>query len=293
MQNPARKHHYIPEFYTKWWAGTDGRVERFTKHRHIVDRRVHPARVGWQWDLYQIPHTDGPEAQAVEERFFRQLDDIASVALKKMNASPMVQLDVRETSAWSVFMMSLLHRTPEYLSATKETSRRMWQEMIPEVRERYETLRTSTDPETFEEYVAQRDPAETDRSLMWNLPHLIANARIGSVLNQMEWHALDVPVAEPSLLLSDDPLARTNGILNPGGHLAMPLSPRRLLVVAHEADTMRSIDRMPIRQLVKNMNKWTVESARHFVVATDLSQAPFIRKRFGTNPKTPLNAQVT
>jgi hypothetical protein len=28
--DPA-KHHYIPEFYLKWWTGHDGRLERYTQ----------------------------------------------------------------------------------------------------------------------------------------------------------------------------------------------------------------------------------------------------------------------
>jgi hypothetical protein len=292
MQKPARKHHYLPVFYTKQWAGADGQVERFTKHGKVVDRRVHPSRVGWELDLYRIPLTDDHQAQMLEERFFRQLDDIAAVALRKMNSDDNISLTARETTAWSLFMMSLLHRSPEYLRATKDASRRIWTETLPDLRDRYPQLRSAADPLTFDEYVDQRDPLETERSLLQTLPQLIANPRIGQFLNNMYWIKFDVPAGERELLLSDNPLARTNGIKVPGGHLAMPLSPRRLLVAMWERSMIDKFDEMPLRELTRNMNRWTVQSARHFVVASDLSQQAFIRKHFGADPKPALNTTV-
>lgn len=292
MSNPARKHHFIPIFYTKRWAGADGLVERFTKYREVVVRRVHPTRVGWQENLYQIPETAPEQSQALEERFFRQLDDIAARALRKLNATPMIPLTSVETSGWSVFIMSLLHRTPEYLAATKAASRRIWDQTLPELRDRYVELRQAGEPETFEEYVAQRDPIETEQSLMWSLPQLIANPRIGQFLNDMHWMAFDVPLGQRELLLSDNPLARTNGIRTRGGHLAMPLSPRRLLVATWERQTALNFDTMPIKKLVAAMNKWTVESARHFVAASSVAQQNFIRGYFGADPKPALNESV-
>lgn len=209
----------------------------------MVVRRVHPTRVGWEKDLYSIPGTAAHLAQSLEERFFRQLDDVAARALRKMNPRPIVPLTAVETSAWSVFMLSLLHRTPECLQATKDAARRMWTEVLENVRDQYSDLRSDTDPASFEEYVSSREPAAAEQSLLWGLPELIANPRIGQFVNDMHWAARDIPFNQPELLLSDNALARTNGIRVPGGHLAMPLSPRRLLLIAWERDFAERLKR--------------------------------------------------
>lgn len=293
MPNPAHKHHYIPIFYTKRWAGPDGLVQRYTKHQAVVERRVHPSRVGWQERLYELPLVADEHAQVLEERFFRQLDNVAAVALQKMSCEPMLHLEAHETTAWSIFMLSLLHRTPSYLADTKAAGQRLWSgQLMKEVRERYLELRTVHDPATFEQYMDQRDPMQTDQHTLSNLPHLLSNPRICQVLNNMPWGQFTVPVGERTLLLSDNPLARSNGLLNDGGHLAMPLSPRRLLIVAPRRETMQSFDRVPIRQLVRAMNQWTVSSARHFVVATDRLQDSFIKKHFGSEPKPSLHQNI-
>lgn len=291
MQNPPRKHHYIPEFLTRGWAGSDGRVERFTKHRDIVVRRVPPSRVGWQLDLYAMPGGD-PDAQFLEERFFRALDDVAARALRKMRARPKAPLTGEESSAWSVFMLSLLHRTPSYLQAAKDAQERIWQQIMPDFRRDYPSMRGEGDPADFDAYVAQRDAVETERSLLRALPRVIANPRIGDFVADMHWLGIDIPEGQPELLLSDDPLARTNGLKNDRGHLAMPLSPRRLMVATWKRELARRFETMPARELVRNMNAWTVKSARHFVVSTDTRQEPYIRKHFGTDPKPPLNLAV-
>ena len=86
-------------------------------------------------------------------------------------------------------------------------------------------------------------------------------------------------------LLSDDPLARTNGLKRPDGHLAIPISPRRLAVGVYEQKFLDEFRRLEPRELVRRMNIWTVEGARHFVVSTDRKQTRFIANRFGRNPK--------
>lgn len=164
----------------------------------------------------------------------------------------------------------------------------MLDETLGELREVYPQLRSSSDPPTFDEYLRQRTSDEDDRTLLENLPQLITSARIGEFLNNLHWLAIDIPEGQPELLLSDDPLARTNGLRVTGGHVAMPLSPRRLMVATWERELAQLFDRAPVRQLVRNMNKWTVESARHFVVARTKAQDKFIRRYFGSNRKPPL-----
>jgi hypothetical protein len=295
--NPPRKHHYLPVFYTKWWAGPDGRVERFSKHGDtIVDRRVSPSRVGWQKDLYRIPQTAPGYEQAIEQLFFKDLDNKAALALWTMNRAtrstrkPLSQLEV---SAWATFMMSLFHRSPEYLADVKRAGQRLWlQPSDPDLEAKYAALRGTEDPATYEEYVASRDPKEAEIDTLWNLPHLIANPRIGEVLVRLPWVWFDVPTDCPELLLSDHPLLRTNGLRKPDGHLAIPLSPRRFLLVAANDDIRRKIDQTPVKELVKALNRHTVQNARRFVVASDLKQARFIRKHFGSDPRPSLSAGV-
>ncbi len=292
MQQPSRKHHYIPIFWTRQWSGADGCVERFTRHRSVVDKRVPPARVGWAQDLYSVPGVAPDRAQILEEQYFKQLDDWSAIALRKMVSIPPVPLNEHDVSVWTTFILALLHRTPENLRATKLAGREVWANGVPELRERYLELRKPGDPDTIEDYFAMRGSEESERSLLMTLPQLISNPTLGEHIVSMHWVYIDVPFGQLGLLLSDDPLARTNGILAPGGHFAMPLSPRRLLVIAPERSTIERFNRTPIGQLVRSVNRCTVESARRFVVAQSLAQADYIRASFGRDPKPAFNSNI-
>lgn len=291
MSELPKKHHYIPIFLTKYWAGADGRVQRYVKYREVVERRVHPARVGWHDRLYELPLAAAEHKQALETHFFRQLDNMAAIALKKMNATPSERLQRQDIEAWTAFMMSLLHRTPECLEDALAAGQRYWlKELQEEVREKYPAIRGHNDPITFDEYLERHEPMETNQIVMRYLPNFITRSQICRVVGNLPWMQILIPDDAPSLLLSDNPLARTNGILVSRGHLAMPISPRRLLVVASDEKTIGVFQKTPVKQIAKAMNRWVVESAQHFVVAVDRSQEAFIKKHFGTSPKPSLHA---
>lgn len=286
-QNPPHRHHYIPQFYLRRWTGIDGRLERYTKpYPNRLDIKRRPTKaVGWWDDLYIAPENDPHKNYFLEWGFFRQLDDRAARVVQKLNATPIPTLSAQEISVWSTFLMSLLHRTPENLAAYKETAGRIYDETVPEIRDRYDELRTPHDPETVEEYEASLTAEDRERAVMRNFASSIANPNIGNFLNSLHWSALDLPDDCPDYLLSDDPLARTNGLKKADGHLAIPLSPRRLAVGVYDHNFRNELLRMRPRELVKQMNTWTVEGARHFVVSPDLQQTRFIKNRFGVNPK--------
>jgi hypothetical protein len=286
-QNPPHRHHYVPQFYLREWTGPDGKLERYTKPiEGKLDIKRRPTKaVGWWEDLYRAPENDPHKDNFLEWGFFKQLDDRAARVFRLLNSTPIPALSAEEISIWSTFLMSLLHRTPEALAAYKETAGRIYDETVPEVRGRYAELRASNDPETVEEYEASLTAEDRERAVMRNFVSVIVNPKIGNFLNRLHWTAFDRPEDCPDYLLSDDPLARTNGLKKPDGHLAIPVSPRRLAVGVYERKFIDEFRGFEPRELIKRMNTWTVEGARHFVVSTDLRQSRFIKNRFGANPE--------
>lgn len=281
MQNAPRKHHYVPIFYSKQWCGSDGRLVRFTReHGRLVDRRRPPAAVGWEYDLYRMPGEDGADAQRLEARFFSRLDDKAAVILRKLLAATMVNLDEFDVGHWAMFMRSLLHRSPTRLREYRESGMRIWWETIRKAADRYDDLRAAGDPETHAEYLATRTEAEGAAAVFENIPQLLAGERVLAAFAKAPWLKYDVPASSPPLLLSDAPIVMTNGFDTPGGHIAMPLSPTRFMVISRDDKTAMSIDRVPVKLLAKGLNDGTVRQARHFVAATDTSQLRFISNRF-------------
>jgi hypothetical protein len=197
-----------------------------------------------------------------------------------MLADPAVHLDEYHVGHWIMFVRSLLHRSPSNLAEYQSTGVKVWRETLKKMEARYDELRQDTDPPSHAEYVASLPPMHGAARVLESLPTTLASNYVLQELSKAPWLLFNVPNSSPSLLLSDAPIVRTNGFHTENGHIAMPLSPRRFLLIARDRKVAESIDRTPIRQLVKSLNRSVVEQARHFVAATDLRQISFISKHF-------------
>jgi len=289
-----RQHHYIPRFLLSRWTTGDGRLVRYEMPRtgKLVHSRRHPSEVGFVRDLYRYPGAIGLEEQWLEHRVFQRIDDAAAKVLTRMLGPKPITLEPAEGSAWIRFMLSLMFRTPTNLLFAKAAAGRIEDRLMDEICGHYDELRGPNDPANYAEFVAMQHPHAKERSALEMLPGMMDHERIGQYMINMRWHVMDLDFSCPALLLSDDPLARTNGIGVPTGHLAMPISPRRLLVLSNSAETDATLRGIGVRDLARAMNRWTVESARRFVAATDRSQERFIANRFGQRPKDGIMANM-
>lgn len=290
--NPPSKHHYIPEFYLKRWAGSDGRMVRYTSPvpGKIVARRCFPSEVGFRADLYRAPIDDPIAAQQLEASFFSKLDNMSAKALDNLLVSDRRTLHRESVDVFCVFIFALLHRTPFYFDALIRGGTRIFERTILGLEHRYDELRAPDHPPTFREFVATIDEADPERKTLEVIPRLVVNSNILKFLRGMHWAVLVMKDLWPNLLLSDDPLVRTNGLRNDGGHVAIPLSPNHLMIGAWQVEKISEFRRSDPLFLVKQVNKQTVETAREFVVATDERQRCFVENRFGKNPRPPLIA---
>jgi Protein of unknown function (DUF4238) len=283
--NGPSKHHYIPEFYLRYWGGDDGRFNRYDRPTpsKISVRRAFPSEAGWTKNLYSSPGDSN--ANWLEIDVFQVIDSRAAPVLRKINAEPPVKLNAEERSAWTVFIRSLFHRTPETLRATISSAIKIYEETLDLTGASYSELRASTDPETFAEYRAGLTAAQKRKTALNVIPSMMNNEVIGQFMNDMPTRLFTLPPQARDFLISDDPIARTNGLKKAGGHFAIPTSPRKLIVSAWQEDTLDQIANLRPDILSMTMNKSTVEGARYFVAARDISQDRFIRNHFGRSPR--------
>lgn len=284
------QHHYIPKFYLRQWVSDDNRFVRYDRPTpsKIMARRAFPSEAGWLKDLYTSPG-DRLGAQWLEIDIFQVIDSRAAHALRKMNTQLSDDpLNAQERSAWTMFVRSLFHRTPENLRGFIELATRLYDESLESARKRYAELRRATDPETFDEYKASLTSEQIRTSILGTLPGLMASPRIGQFMQDMPTRVLILPSNARDFLISDDPIVRTNGWQNDDGHFALPISPRRLFLSAYRDQKLDEIAAMEPNDIVTAINTQIVEGARHFVAAKDTSQDRFIRNRFGRNLKAPI-----
>ncbi|MDX5985585.1 DUF4238 domain-containing protein [Sphingomonas echinoides] len=281
----------MPQFYLKRWAGQDQRLERYTRPtpNKITVRRSFPSETGFEVNLYKSPAEKSKSPQWFETEFLQHLDNHTALVFEKLNASPPLNLDEEEHSILSVFVRSMTYRSPEMLAALKNSGAREWQKVVDSIEGIYDTIKSSKDPKTYKDFIESVNAKNIESSVINIFPRLFTSEKVGQVLNNLPKRLIDTPDHTPEFLISDDPLIRTNGILVENGHFALPISPRRLLVMAWKTKTLDVISQQSPTELVTNVNRWIVESARHFVGARDRSQDRFIRNRFGSDPKPPIS----
>lgn len=197
-------------------------------------------------------------------------------------------------SAWSKFIHSLLLRCPEDLATFREVWRVLLvEDATGEWEDKYQSIRTSNDPLTFQEYMANIPRHERSESTLRALIGMIDSETVGIKTNNLVWHVRDTSSARHELLTSDRPVLRTNGLLQPGGHLALAIGPRRLFIATRDKQTLSNILRLSDDKLVQANNEHVVAGAARYVYGTDDRQLRFVQNRFGEEPQPRLVVSIS
>lgn len=288
-----RKHHYIPIFYLKRWAGADGRVCEYSKpfRNKVVPRRVHPAGTGYTDRLYELRGLPADVAQVIEDGFFKAVDVSAAEALALLDKG-LEPSDVRLRSAWTRFILSLLLRCPEDL----EHFRMAWPALLSQTDEAsersYQELRGPDDPQTLAEFITA-DPSIVERSTFSAFVGLIDNQSLGSKINSYAWQVLELPSHCDELFTSDRPVIRTNGLLAENGHLALPIGPRKLFVCSPHPAVLKGLENSDASELAREVNRQVVEYAVRYVYGTTDRSLRYVQNRMAKRKQPRLAMTLT
>lgn len=244
----------------------------------VYVRESYPSEVGFQRHLYAAPPGGNPDFDA-ERDVYQKLDDRAAVAHRRLIS--LEKPHASDRHPWAAFVMSLFHRTPEHLSATKELLTRLWDEE-DETQLKYEKMKEEGYPDTVQEFLRLLDPHARERAAFRNILISSQDSRLIRYLGSIPWGVINLAHAPRHLLLSDNPVIITP-LGKPGGHLAMPISPTRLFVAAPEYSTFQSIKELGPNRITRICNQLVVERASAIIIAKDRTQSEFIKRHFGTN----------
>jgi hypothetical protein len=211
--NPPKDHHFIPEFFIRSWCGEDGRVARFNEPTagKLVARRVFPSQVGFREHLYTNPFESDPwKAAEVETKIMAAIDDAAAKQLDRLLSSKRLSWDGTSRTAWTTFLLSLMHRTPQSMRATISQVAKIWDKTTPEIQKKYElTLKQEGYPERAEDYLLSLDPLVKDKAAFSAFSRSSFNSEIGQFVNNLIWGVVDVSKSDHELILSDAALIWT------------------------------------------------------------------------------------
>ena len=282
MKQQSLKHHYMPIFYLKRWAGEDGRLCEFSRPYQLVKpQRKNPEAAGHLQGLYTVSGLPPEDQSILEDKFFRQVDQTASDALDFMlaNTSGVDDMSSRLRSGWSRFLLSLIHRNPEKVGDLQAKLRVELTTRLPEIEQMYQTQRQPSDPETFEVLWTLLEQDVEEKSWAVLVQSVIDSLRVGTFLNAMRWSIVTFNESRHSLLTSDRPVLRTNGIDRPDGHIALPISPTQIFVAVKTLETEAALRQANAEELHARSNDTVTRQAVKFVYATDDRQLRFVESR--------------
>lgn len=277
----GQKHHYLPIFYLKQWCGADGRLCEFSRpHKEVKPKMVHPSGTGYERGLYAFDGLPAAAANFLERRFLLRADDRAHLALQRLLVDQ-VDFDLETQSAWSRFIMTLLHRNPEAIAHIKQRAS-----------EHVESLVTSATSgiHASDEVRPIISDAHIQEVTLRALRSVMDSERVGKFLNRMVWGVIAIHRPKFFILTSDRPLVMTNGLAYPGSFLLLPISPTRTFVAAATRKTIEELANIANHpKFVTVINDRVASQARKYVYSTNDSQLRFVANRLGKElPSTPL-----
>jgi len=287
------KHHYIPVFYLKQWAGPDRRICEFSKpYDRVTARRVFPDATAYVHGLNRIPGLPPHEADFLESYFFKLTDDLGAKALQiLLSGAPTLNFSPKIKSGWSRFIASLMMRNPEMVQRSVLAAKALYEQSLAELQGDYAKHRNPTDPPTYEEYAALRSPNTAGRGGAILLQKIIDNPDLGNRINNKRWTVLKAQSPELTLLTSDRPVLITNGLAYEHSQLILPISPFHVFFAVDTADTERYIEHVFAKgQMIQQVNERVALQARKYVYGLSDVHFNFVATRLGKKyTATPLD----
>jgi hypothetical protein len=264
----AGKHHFIPVFYLKHWAGADEQICEYRRRYHgVLPKRVFPDATGYVHGLYSVPGLPKDDEQYVEKKFMQRIDNDAALALCWMldETKPPGDLPDPLKVRWAQFVYSMTFRAPNVIE-------RMQRQMNDRVAS--DALKQPSVPFT---------PAEVFPSM------LTSRFAIGELV-AMRWTICTLNPPTKLLLTCDRPIIMTNGLMQAGAHIALPVSPRAFFLAYRSDDFFREVSSRTQQALAETINDHIAKQAINFLYAFDDGQTRFVKNRFGTRQRsTPLD----
>jgi hypothetical protein len=281
-----KKHHYVPEFYLKRWAGEDRRVSEFRRFQgKLAHRRRFPSETGFELELYSIrSHTDQNRRQIIENRLMSNIDNGAARALDYMEENGKPPLDEKNRNAWTRFLLSLIHRSPSQIEKMRSAIAANRDDVLRSLAPRYAELRSKADPETFEEYLARDNGRIDEESLLPLMQGVLGSKKVGTTLIRMTWGIIRFELPFHGFLTSDIPIMLSNGLGHQDAFLMLPISPSALFIAAARKPVLHSFSSQDPKALQRGINDAVAQQARQVIIAQNEAQRRFIDNRFLLGP---------
>ena len=281
MKDPER-HHYLPEFYQKRWAA-DNKVKVYRKFNgRLSINSLAPKAIGFVRNLYATDEIEGLDRQLIERDVLRRIDNDAARSLRYFENNLRGSGDKRLTFAWTQFLLTLLHRSPNRISEIRKSIPEYAPTIFDEIREKF----PDEPEEKIREILTEKRVHEGVYQSL--IQQLFVSSNVGNVIQNMNWCIIEVKNTKFDFLTSDKPLMTSNGLGLTNSFLILPVGRRSLFVACHDKRIADHLIDRPPNELVQLVNDVVVRQATMFVIAYDERQTRFIDNRLLVASRQPV-----
>lgn len=271
------KHHYIPVFYLKQWAAIDGTVTAFRRpYRDVVATPKPPTHTGYVRGLYWLDGLDPVAANRIEDMVLSPIDNNAAIVHRMILNNQVTSLSRDARTVWSRFLVGLLLRSP---ATVKSIYDRM---VTPGSREFRELSREFARDFPGKRY---RDlpPLVMRRAALFSLAKLLHSKEVEEMISGMIWSVYDLGLPELSFFTSDRPVIMTNGLAKKDGHLAIPLSPRKLFLAFANKGIEAEIKKLSPWHIADQTNELLIRGAIELAWDMNANRLRFVADNLSAN----------
>jgi hypothetical protein len=211
---------------------------------------------------------DPDMANRVETLIMGRIDHNAALAHQYIMRDDIQSLPPEIRLAWTRFIVGLLIRSPANIW-------KVYERMINPTKNEKKQIRRILGGRRYEDI----SEIEMKRFALYTVARLTQNLEVEAVINAMRWRMYDIGLPELRFLTSDRPVIMTDGIGRKGGHLAVPVSPRKLfLAFADEGIERETRSRSPW-DIVDTVNERVLRSAIEVAWDTDNERLRYADRR--------------
>jgi hypothetical protein len=281
LQDPER-HHYLPEFYQKRWADNN-KVKVYRKFaERLYINALAPKAIGFVRNLYATDEIEGLDRQLIERDVLRRIDNDAARSLRYFETNLRGSGDKRLIFAWTQFLLTLLHRSPNRISEIRKSIPDYAPTIFGEICEKF----PDEPEEKIREILTERRVHEGVYQSL--IQQLFVSSNVGNVIQNMNWCIIKVRNTKFDFLTSDKSLMTSNGLGLTNSFLILPVGRTTLFVACHDKRIADHLVGLPPNNLVEMINDVIVGQATKFVIFYDERQTRFIDNRLLVGSRQPV-----
>jgi hypothetical protein len=176
-------------------------------------------------------------------------------------------------TAWSQFVLGMLFRNPERITATRKFIEDFILENSDEDQAAYEAQRKPDDPDYLEYLVRNVAHSTVD----WTKGMLLS-PKLGQHMNNMLWSVRDVSDGGLTLFTSDRPVVMTNGLGYDWSNLVIPISPTKAFIATNSRERHDEILAIRTTEFTSRCNEKVLRYAQKYAWNTDDQQINVARR---------------